>query len=403
MDEYWFRIHALFQPNDQSDYLPPAKQLLLFRSYNDFYNLQHDLLRTFPREAGVEALGNEEPTRILPYMPGPSQQVDDKVTQLRKDELDQYLGQLCGLWEHGAEHILRHRLVLDFFSPKAGDMDEEVNPAYSILDERAEFKRNGGVKAGAATAAPDDDDVNNQFSRMNLRQNQNNRSSEGSRYDEPYSGASGASGSRRSANGYGNDYQPYPTQQAQQQYRPQSNFSTSNSRAQSPMMHKYSGSTASALVSPHYEQTATYPAADSRYRTTAGEDDSPRSYSSGHGGSGGGMPPVSATPSNGSGRRSRSGSLGNALTSPPISASNPNAAYVKIKVLDHVTQEIIALRVHPLVTHEQLMDKVRQRLGSDVERLAFRHSMENKYVPVDDDQALSDWLSTTDKHVLYAD
>lgn len=388
VDEYWFRIHALFQPNGDGDYLPPAKQLLLFRVYNDFYNLQHDLLRNFPVEGGQQTIGDSEPSRILPYMPGPSQHVDDKVTQLRKDELDQYLQQLCSLWEQGAEHILRHRLILDFFSPKAGDLEEEVNPAYSILEERAEVMRKGGSKAESNGG---DEDVDDQFARMNLQGGANHRTSEGSRYDEQYA-ADSPKAARRSVNGngYGNGYA----------HRPQSNFS-SNSRAQSPM-HKYSGSTASAIVSPSgnaYEQNAHY--GDSRYRS--GDEDSPRSYSSGHGHG----PPMSAAPSNGSRisstTRSRSGSLANVINSPPISASNPNAAYVKIKVLDHVTQEIIALRVHPLVTQEQLMDKVRQRLGSDVERLAYRNSVTNNFIAVDDDQGLADWLNHTDKHVLYAD
>lgn len=101
MNEFWFRLNALYQPDDPSgsSTLPPAKQLVLYRVYNDFYDFQVTLLSTFPVEAGRESgPEGDEPKRILPYMPGPAAQVDDKVTAMRKDELDTYVTQLCSLW-----------------------------------------------------------------------------------------------------------------------------------------------------------------------------------------------------------------------------------------------------------------------------------------------------------------
>lgn len=93
MNDYWFRIHALFQPDGDPDtgLLPPAKQLILFRAYNDFYDFQVALLGMFPTEAGRTS--NNENDRILPFMPGPSETVDDKITQMRKEELDTYLNE----------------------------------------------------------------------------------------------------------------------------------------------------------------------------------------------------------------------------------------------------------------------------------------------------------------------
>jgi bud emergence protein 1 len=394
MDEYWFRIHALFQPDGQREELPPAKQLILFRVYNDFYDFQVNLLDTFPTEAGRQiANGDAEPRRILPFMPGPSHNVDDKVTQLRKDELDQYLAQFCGLWQSGAEHILRHRLVLDFFSPKAGDVEEDADPAYRILEERAEANQNGEAERSDEPAGR----ISDSFSRMNIQDQGNSRISEGSRYDEY-----GYASSSKSMNGFNGEQHsaiPSPSAQPAAPYRPRSRSSVTNmSRAHSPM-HRHAASVASALSpSPRSDYDPTAYAPEPRFLR---DDDSPHSYNFGQA-----PPPVSATPSNGSGAtsvktRSRSGS--NAISSPPISANNPNTAYIKVKVFDHVTQELIALRVRPRVTHEQLMERVRERLGSDVNRLAYRNSISNMFVGIDDDDSLTKWLETTDKHTLYAD
>ncbi len=54
MDEYWFHVHALYQPFDPSDpsTLPPTKQLVLYRAYDDFFDFQIALLDTFAREGG---------------------------------------------------------------------------------------------------------------------------------------------------------------------------------------------------------------------------------------------------------------------------------------------------------------------------------------------------------------
>ena len=143
MEEYWFRINALFQPDGPSEpnALPPAKQLVLFRVYNDFYDFQVDLLNTFPIEAGRstpdgQAVTDSQESRILPYMPGPAAKVDDGVTIIRREELDAYLVQLSNLWELNAEHILRHQLIRDFFAPKAGDVEEHVPAALDVFEER---------------------------------------------------------------------------------------------------------------------------------------------------------------------------------------------------------------------------------------------------------------------------
>lgn len=120
-------------------------------------------------------------------------------------------------------------------------------------------------------------------------------------------------------------------------------------------------------------------------------EESPRSFYS------------NAPPTAGSGSsygRSRSGSNAN---NPPISASNPNTAFIKVKIFDRLTEELIAIRVNPRVTHEQLIEKVRDRLGGDVQHLSYRDSVSNTFLGVDNDRALRKWLDETDKHILYAD
>jgi bud emergence protein 1 len=86
MDEYWFRIHALYQPVNPSGstMLPPAKHFTLFHMYNDFFNYQIALLDMFPREAGH--MGRHP--RIIP-------EVDRALSTARQWELDDYLHHLC--------------------------------------------------------------------------------------------------------------------------------------------------------------------------------------------------------------------------------------------------------------------------------------------------------------------
>jgi bud emergence protein 1 len=125
MEEYWFRIDATFQPYDPASLNPvlPARQLVLFRVYNDFYDFQVNLLNTFPREAGREPPAE----RVLPYMPGPAQQVDDQITASRRAELDEYLHKLCELNHAGAKYILEHEVVREFLALKPGDVENEVD------------------------------------------------------------------------------------------------------------------------------------------------------------------------------------------------------------------------------------------------------------------------------------
>lgn len=88
----------------------------LSRKYEDFYELQINLINAFPDEAGK----NDKP-RVLPYMPGPVKFVTAKISEGRRQNLDQYLSDLLAL----GPHIARSHIVCNFFAPVGGD--NEVN------------------------------------------------------------------------------------------------------------------------------------------------------------------------------------------------------------------------------------------------------------------------------------
>jgi bud emergence protein 1 len=99
----------------------------LSRIYEDFYELQINLINAFPEEAG-SVPGT---ARTLPYMPGPVKFVTDNITEGRRENLDQYLRELLGM----AQRITCSSLVRNFFAPREGDY--EVDPNVVDLNEHA--------------------------------------------------------------------------------------------------------------------------------------------------------------------------------------------------------------------------------------------------------------------------
>jgi bud emergence protein 1 len=91
----------------------------LQRLYQDFYDLQINLITEFPREAG-NYKGVE---RSLPYMPGPVTYVTDNISNGRRANLNEYVRQLLKL----GPHITRGYRVRKFFAPREGDY--EIDPA----------------------------------------------------------------------------------------------------------------------------------------------------------------------------------------------------------------------------------------------------------------------------------
>jgi len=131
MDEYWFRVHALYQPFDPtgSTPLPPAKKFVLFRAYLDFFDYQIALLEMFPRKAGREGRG----PRIIPFIPGPADEVNDALCATRQQELDDYLRRLCCLNHTTARYVLEHNLTREFLALKPGDFERDTEPQYDCM------------------------------------------------------------------------------------------------------------------------------------------------------------------------------------------------------------------------------------------------------------------------------
>ncbi|KAE9970762.1 hypothetical protein BLS_004768 [Venturia inaequalis] len=91
----------------------------LQRLYQDFYDLQINLIQEHPLEAG-NVKGVE---RSLPYMPGPVTYVTDNISNGRRANLDEYIRNLLKL----GPHITRGGLVRAFFSPREGDYEIDPN------------------------------------------------------------------------------------------------------------------------------------------------------------------------------------------------------------------------------------------------------------------------------------
>lgn len=372
MEEYWFRIDAIFQPYDPHDphVLPKAKQLVLFRPYNDFYDFQVNLLEAFPQEAGREQGSN----RILPFMPGPADKVDDEVTAVRRVELDQYIRKLCALNSVGASYILEHQLIRNFLSVKPGDVENDVEPRY---DEITALFSDGGEQDPAGVARGDsvtrefEEEVRDTLGEMKLSDRDDR--SDGSDYGEDhippsqtYSRASSTTHQRSDTltSLRQVDSHHYRNGEMSSPHRVQSNGHTNISRTSH-------GSSTSNSQWPEYPTP------------------SPSSLRS-------------SQPSFTSRSRSHSSATTN-LNAPPMSAGNPQIAFVKIKIFDRVTDDLIAIRVHPKVTHSELMSKVQTRLGTSISSLRYRDSLHQEFVGLAGDHDLRNWLESAEKHVLYAD
>jgi bud emergence protein 1 len=361
MEEYWFRIDAIYQPYDPHDphTLPKAKQLVLFRIYNDFYDFQVSLLNAFPREAGRE-VGS---TRILPFMPGMTDHVDDRVTAVRQEELGVYLHSLCELNAAGASHILEDQLVREFLSLKPGDVEQEIDPRFDEV--RALFSEPAAEEPYTSVTQDFEEEVRDTLGEMKL-----------SDRDDHSDGSD-----------YGEDHTP-PTHNL---FRDSHTSSTPQ-----PTVRHQRTDTATSLhrAGSHSKQNGrsspSYPHLDTARTSAYSQTSSPSSLHSSQ---------------RSTAMSSRSRPLSNAtnLNAPPMSAGNAQTAFVKIKIFDRVTDDLIAIRVHPRVTHAELLEKVHARLGNKSINLQYRDSFSNEFVGIGDDRNLRAWLDSAEKHVLYAE
>ncbi|KAG8944928.1 bud emergence protein 1 [Tulasnella sp. 419] len=397
-NEYWFRIDGVYQPSNRTS---PQLRLILYRNYDDFYDFQISLLDTFPVEAGrglpddhglptPPASVEDSSTRILPFMPGPVSYVDDMITSVRQTELDQYLEELCSLGtQHGAHHVLSHSLVRSFFGPKPGDLMEEIegtggDPGPSARNSQNVNGEQDPSDAAASMAKLRLEDQGVSHSRG---QSMHRSSAAGSDLSSAYGGVRASSGynddygngnTRFSRNGgshstagYGQGghggTSPYANGHSRTDSRPNSSgFNGSSNISGHSYTNSYSAN--SANLSPPLSHAQAHPTS----RPTSDHAPTTSTRSSGHHNSG--------------------------ETAP---ASDP--PFLKIKIFHSESDDLIAIRVPPRVSFNQLISKVRDRLGANVGVLKYRDSMggERAWREIANEADLKEWLSRGDKLVLY--
>ncbi|KAF2846483.1 hypothetical protein T440DRAFT_521667 [Plenodomus tracheiphilus IPT5] len=115
-DIFWFIIECQMED---------GRHWELQRLYQDFYDLQIQLIATYPVEAGTS--GSSE--RTLPFMPGPVTYVTDNISNGRRANLDEYIKNLLRL----GSHITNGHLVKGFFAPRQGDY--EIDPDVIAAEE----------------------------------------------------------------------------------------------------------------------------------------------------------------------------------------------------------------------------------------------------------------------------
>lgn len=99
-----------------------SKTTTLKRTYEDFYNLQINILENYPEESGKVILkdGNMS-QRIVPYIPGPVPYVTEDITKKRLLDLNTYINELI----HLPNKISRSDVVLNLFKPLNNGFDNE--------------------------------------------------------------------------------------------------------------------------------------------------------------------------------------------------------------------------------------------------------------------------------------
>ncbi|KAI8334615.1 hypothetical protein BC941DRAFT_431684 [Chlamydoabsidia padenii] len=110
-DQYWFVLYATANN---------GKHRILYRTYERFYQFHIRLLQEYPEEAGK---GDKE--RILPFMPGPLDYVNDLITEQRREDLDHYCKTLLSLPDYLSTCDL---IQYDLFGLDQNDVETDYAP-----------------------------------------------------------------------------------------------------------------------------------------------------------------------------------------------------------------------------------------------------------------------------------
>lgn len=129
-EKYWYEVNCE---------LSNGKYRRLKRSYQDFYDLQVQLLDKYPAESGKLRDKNGQWTkRIVPYIPGPVPYVTDSITQKRMDDLDVYVKELIKL----PEYISSSPLVNHLFMISDNGYDRELSSELPSQTELQDIDEN---------------------------------------------------------------------------------------------------------------------------------------------------------------------------------------------------------------------------------------------------------------------
>ncbi|CAI4060190.1 hypothetical protein SUVZ_04G4110 [Saccharomyces uvarum] len=103
-EKYWFLVCCE---------LSNGRTRQLKRYYQDFYDLQVQLLDTFPAEAGkLRDADGQWSKRIMPYIPGPVPYVTNSITKKRKEDLNIYVADLVNLPDYISRSEMVHSLFI---------------------------------------------------------------------------------------------------------------------------------------------------------------------------------------------------------------------------------------------------------------------------------------------------
>ena len=369
-ENFWFHLRVNF---DQSGY-----SLILYRLYDDFYEFQCALMDEHPVEAGRElaadAQPGDAPKRIVPRMPGPVENVDEVVCAQRVDDLTVYLKGLCAL----PDYLRVDQLFYEFFVPRAGDVEAAVPDASMRARWDAEKQRDRERDRELAHSAS------------------GTRSKKLDEEVEEYLDQMG-----HVTNGMG---------------KTSLNSSMSSSQAQPkqpslPPLDTKGPFTPGYSMSSSVGQGSTHSRQQSQPYRPPSQSESPGGFkpsSSGgpmSAGSGNYASPFSAHPTGAT-------SSGKNTASPP--------PFVKIKIFHRNTDDLIAIRVPPSINLLDLLDKVRERLGGDVNHVRYRDEGNTRLsqgqmqsllslpggarlIELRDDAELVDWIRAAQRLVAYVD
>lgn len=387
-DHYWFHLRAHFSRTIDDHGHQETTVLVLYRLYEDFYDFQAALLEMFPDEAGAGSLSDSQ--TILPRLPGPTENVDELVCAQRLEDLSIYLNELCEL----PLYIRESELVYEFLGPREGDVELEGDPGNLALDVRSPLEVEGEVveylqRMDSGHGDDQLDDLNQSIARLStgsngLPESHRHLPSEHQRQSSQASQASDSFSSRKSSN----HHHHHPPHHFQRSHDPRT-FSSSTTSTQKSS----SEGIPSTLPSTHNSASSSIQNG-SRVRSMTHSGALPDRESS--------DPPR------------------NPVLLPPSGGSHLGpGGFLRIKIYQRQTDDLIAIRAPNGVGYSELLNRIRDRVGPEVQSIRFRDESGTAYstggsspilanhgarfVGIDNDDDLDRWIGSGCRLILYVD